>query len=332
MIRLDVDAAGLARSRFVVSPLHEATATLLPWGLLSAPEVDPWCARARRVLRSERLPLLSALALDRSGGYLPDFLSPHPLGPYPAVDEQLEQVRTTDPDRVAAEFEVLRNGRPQSGLPGQELSEVVRDALDRGGRHVAERLAGELSRYWDRAFAPYWGQARAVLDEDVDRRSRTLARYGAAEMFNSLDPDISWNDGQLRIDSRFEVALSVPMVLVMPSLAAPSPGVSVDPVSGARRPPAIVYPAGRGRSAAGPATEEIRRLLGPTRAGLLAALGRPTSPGRLAASHFLSPATVSYHLAVLYRAGLVTRSRSGRSVLYRRTSQGTRLMSSRPRG
>lgn len=332
MIQLDVDVAGLARSRFVVSPLHEVAATLLPWGLLSAPEADPWGARARRVLRGERLPLLSALALDRSGGYVPDFLSPHPLGPYPTVDEQLEQVRATDPGRVVAEFEVLRTGRPQSGLPGQELSEVVRDALGRGGRHVAERLAGELSRYWDRAFAPYWGQARAVLDEDVDRRGRTLARYGAAEMFNSLDPGIGWSDGKLRVDSRFEVARSVPMVLVMPSLTALSPGVSVDPVSGAQRPPAIVYPAGRGRPAAGPATEEIRKLLGPTRAALLAALGRPASTGRLAASHFLSPATVSYHLAVLHRTGLVTRSRSGRSVLYRRTPQGTRLMSPHPRG
>ncbi|MFE7753423.1 hypothetical protein [Streptomyces sp. NPDC057428] len=30
MIELTVDAAGLARSRFAVSPLHEVVATLLP--------------------------------------------------------------------------------------------------------------------------------------------------------------------------------------------------------------------------------------------------------------------------------------------------------------
>lgn len=82
MIELTVDAAGLARSRFVVSPLHEVAATLLPWGLRRDPEADPWVTRARRVLRRARLPLLSELALD-GGGYLPDFLSPHPSGPRP---------------------------------------------------------------------------------------------------------------------------------------------------------------------------------------------------------------------------------------------------------
>ncbi|MFD9539373.1 hypothetical protein [Streptomyces sp. NPDC060022] len=37
MIELTVDAAGLARSRFAVSPLHKVAATLPPWGLQPAP-------------------------------------------------------------------------------------------------------------------------------------------------------------------------------------------------------------------------------------------------------------------------------------------------------
>ncbi|MFE9097968.1 ArsR/SmtB family transcription factor [Streptomyces sp. NPDC007264] len=88
----------------------------------------------------------------------------------------------------------------------------------------------------------------------------------------------------------------------------------------------VAFPV-RGRTTAAPATPsaELARLLGPTRAGLLAALARPASTGELAARHFLSPATVSYHLGVLYRSGLVSRARSGRSVLYHRTPAGSRL-------
>ncbi|WP_399030652.1 ArsR/SmtB family transcription factor [Streptomyces sp. 15-116A] len=47
--------------------------------------------------------------------------------------------------------------------------------------------------------------------------------------------------------------------------------------------------------------------------------------------HFLSPATVSYHLGVLHRAGLVTRARAGRSVVYRHTPAGARLVERRGR-
>ncbi|WP_107501414.1 ArsR/SmtB family transcription factor [Streptomyces viridosporus] len=74
---------------------------------------------------------------------------------------------------------------------------------------------------------------------------------------------------------------------------------------------------------------ETVRLFGPTRAGLLAALTQPASTTQRAARHFLSFATVSYHLGVLHRAGLVTRARSGRSVLYRRTPEGSRLTRNR---
>ncbi|MFE4538705.1 ArsR/SmtB family transcription factor [Streptomyces scopuliridis] len=69
----------------------------------------------------------------------------------------------------------------------------------------------------------------------------------------------------------------------------------------------------------------MARLLGPTRAGLLVALAQPASTTELATRHFLRISTVSYHLGILHRAGLVARARSGRSVLYRRTPEGSRL-------
>ncbi|GAA3476203.1 winged helix-turn-helix domain-containing protein [Streptomyces yanii] len=332
MIELTVDTVGLARSRFAVSPLHEVAATLLPWGLRPAPDTDPWVARARRVLRRARLPLLSELALD-GAGYVPDFLSPHPCGPSPTVEEELEQVRCTPPERVLGELEALRDGRPQNGLAGSELPEGVRRAMARGGAHVARQAANEVRRYWELAFAPHWEAAKAALDAEVDRCAGVLARHGAARLFNSLHPGIRWADGTLHVESRFRIALSVPLVVVVPSLVAPRPAVAVDATRNKVRPPMLIYPVGDKAiantiaPAAPPA--EMAQLLGPTRAGLLAALTQPASTAQLAARHFLSPATVSYHLGVLHRAGLVARARSGRSVLYRRTPEGSRLARSR---
>ncbi|MEV6103167.1 winged helix-turn-helix domain-containing protein [Streptomyces sp. NPDC051940] len=328
MIELVVDAAGLARSRFAVSPLHEVATTLLPWGLEPGAGAGPWVARARRVLRRARLPLLSALALD-AGGYLPDFLSPHPDSPSPSVEEELERVRTTPPERVLDELAALRAGRPDTGLAAAELPPVVRRAVDRGGRYVAGQAARELRCYWDLAFAPHWDAAKAALESEVDRCAGVMARRGAAGLFDSLHPDIRWEDGRLCVESRFTVRVAVPLVIVVPSLVAPGPGVAVDPVCGGLRPPILAVPV-RDRSAAPvPPSAELAKLLGPTRAALLAALGRPASTKQLAAVQFLSPATVSYHLGVLHDAGLVTRARNGRTVLYRRTAAGARLAGSR---
>lgn len=328
MIELVVDADGLARSRFAVSPLHEVTSTLLPWGARPDQDVDPWIARARRVLRRARLPLLSELALDGEG-YVPDFLSPHPADPSATVEEELERVRATPPDRVLDELEALRTGRPASGLAGARLPPQVRRAMARGGAHVARQIAEELRCYWDLAFAPYWETARAALEAEVDRCAGVLARQGAAGLFNSLHPGIVWSGGTLRVDSRFTVRQPVPLVIVVPSLVAARPAVAVDPVCGGRRPPMMVYPVRDRATAEVPPSAELARLLGPTRAGLLTALVRPASTTQLAERHFLSPATVSYHLGVLHRAGLVTRARSGRAVLYRRTPAGSRLATAR---
>ncbi|MFF8881534.1 ArsR/SmtB family transcription factor [Streptomyces flaveolus] len=323
MIELTLDATGLARSRFAVSPLAEVAATLLPWGLQPSPGAAPWVARARRVLRRARLPLLSALALD-GPGYVPDFLSPLPSGSSPTVEEELARVRHTPPGRVLAELEALHGGRPVNGLAGTELPGEVRRAMARGGAHVARQAADELRRFWDLAFAPHWEAAKAVLDAEVDRCAGVLARQGAARLFDSLHPGVRWADGTLHVDSRLRIVLpDVPLVVVVPSVVTPRPAAHVDPTYDEDRPPTLVYPVRETAiaDALAPAapSAEMAQLLGPTRAGLLAALTRPATTAELAARHFLSPATVSYHLGVLHRAGLVTRSRTGRSVLYHRT-------------
>ncbi|MER5635665.1 helix-turn-helix domain-containing protein [Kitasatospora sp. NPDC002227] len=326
MIRLCVDSAGLARTRFVVSPLHEAVNTLMPDGLRPRTGPDAWAGRARRVLRREGLELLSAFALDQAGGYLPDFLTPHPNGPAPSLAEQLAAVRGTRPDRVLAELRAVELGRPEARLEGRALPEAVRRVLEeQGPAALARQAAEELGRYWEAAVGPYWSEARAALDAEVDRRGRILARHGAAAMFNSLVPELRWADGRIELESRFEVHLPAPELLLMPSLVARRVVVVLDPVDGLERQPTLLYPVERPPTAPELPDPAVARLLGPTRAALLAALARPATTTALAARHFLSESTTSYHLGVLHRSGLVSRSRSGREVLYQRTVRGTEL-------
>jgi DNA-binding MarR family transcriptional regulator len=58
---------------------------------------------------------------------------------------------------------------------------------------------------------------------------------------------------------------------------------------------------------------------------LLALLGEPASTTGLASRLGVTPSAVSQHLQVLAAAGLVTRTRAGRAVLYQRTETGARL-------
>jgi DNA-binding transcriptional ArsR family regulator len=92
--------------------------------------------------------------------------------------------------------------------------------------------------------------------------------------------------------------------------------------------PTLVYPA-RGIATlwedAAPAADGMSRLLGATRAAVIANLDAPRSTTELARRLSISPATASHHLAALREAGVVTSRREGRTVLYVRTPVGEAL-------
>jgi predicted transcriptional regulator len=80
--------------------------------------------------------------------------------------------------------------------------------------------------------------------------------------------------------------------------------------------PMITYPV-----AALPArSQNLGDLIGTTRAEILAELTQPQSTEGLAQRLHLSRATVSYHLQILHRAGLLQRTRRSRHVYYQRAS------------
>ncbi|WLQ42688.1 winged helix-turn-helix domain-containing protein [Streptomyces laculatispora] len=95
---------------------------------------------------------------------------------------------------------------------------------------------------------------------------------------------------------------------------------------------ALVYPA-RGSAAAATGRPEsahaLERLIGTGRAAVLHELERPATSTELALHFGQSLGTVGGHLAVLRDAGLISGTRVGRCVVYRRTGAGD-LLAGRP--
>jgi DNA-binding transcriptional ArsR family regulator len=72
--------------------------------------------------------------------------------------------------------------------------------------------------------------------------------------------------------------------------------------------------------------DTLAALLGRTRATILTRLAVPLTTTQLARELGQSPATISGHLSVLRRSGMVSTRRSGRMVLYRRTVLGSSVV------
>jgi hypothetical protein len=92
-------------------------------------------------------------------------------------------------------------------------------------------------------------------------------------------------------------------------------------------PYALVYPARGVANLLGPPPPQggaaaLARLVGPYRAQVLRALAVPATTTQLVHQLGLSLGAVGGHLAVLRESGLVTRTRTGRSVRYERTPLG----------
>jgi DNA-binding transcriptional ArsR family regulator len=197
-----------------------------------------------------------------------------------------------------------------------------------------ERTARALETAWHELLAADWLQLRALCERDVVHRAGQLSRSGWAAALDGLHPRVRWRSGAIEI-LRFEehrtVSLDGQGLLLVPSaLLWPQVAAHVDPPW----PATLIYPA-RGIAALWetPATATpgaLSALVGRTRAVLLAALDQPASTTQLARSLGLATGAVGDHLATLHGAGLLTKARSGRSVLYRRTPLGDALIAASP--
>src|SRR3954469_8947671 len=104
MIRYRFARDDLLRTRFAVSPLFEATASVAALRDPAAASLHlPWVRAARAALGDLDLSLLDAL-VGRPGGYTPDFISPPPESPLPDVAAEIERVARTPPAQVREEL------------------------------------------------------------------------------------------------------------------------------------------------------------------------------------------------------------------------------------
>ncbi|GII76011.1 ArsR family transcriptional regulator [Sphaerisporangium rufum] len=329
MLAIEVGPVDVARTRYAISPLGEAMQALrVAAGVQAAGPLRPWAERITpRYQRLRRqAPAVDALtALFRRGAYNADFIHPPPAGAGGDFAAELAAVRATPLRR--ARLELARN---LAGLrtPPRQVRRIL-DAPD-----VVNRLADAIEASWRELVEPDWPRLRAVLERDLVRRAGHLAMYGWAAALSDLDPRVRWrSEGQagtieVRTGSRTEWERHRPAgqgLLLMPTVF----GTLINYVE----PPwpyALVYPA-RGiadllaPAARAPGGGALSRLVGPRRADVLRALDVPATTTQLAARLGLSLGTIGGHLAVLREAGLVTRTRAGRSVRYEHTPLGAAL-------
>ncbi len=316
MLRLAVEADDLLRSRFALSPLFELECLLRIAAVQSEHRLAPmWVDRLTDTCdRLRGRAGFAALLALYSRNYSPDFLAPPPRGMGQTIEEDLAEVRRTDPALARREIDRCLTRHPSCD------PDVLRFLAE---KDVILQLAQVLEEAWHELLAPSWSRVRALCERDIAGRSDRLGRAGWETALDGLHPQLRWRDGAIEFTSTMPERvvpsdgrglLLVPSVFVWPRVAAhvDAPWVRT-----------VLYPA------AGVAEfwetpddalpGSLAALVGATRARLLVALVEPTSTTQLARAFGVAVGAVGDHVAVLRSAGLLARARVGRSVLYRRT-------------
>jgi DNA-binding transcriptional ArsR family regulator len=294
---------------------HIALATDEPGQRLLAARLDRLAISGRL----HGLALEHAVALTPPRGYTPDFVLPVPTGPLGDIADDLASLRATPAAQIRADMKLFSTQHQHGpGIAGPWLANPRREV---------RRLADLLEAYWARAIEPVWPRLSAFLDADIAYRARRLAG-GPETLYAHLSTNVQWRQPHLDVHVPVHDA-AVPLdgmgLLLVPSAFAANRPAVID-----RAPwqPTLSYPA-RGIATlweqAAPAPDGLVRLLGSSRAAMLADVAAPRSTTELARRLSISPATASHHLTALRDAGLVTGRRERRSVLYARTPLGDAL-------
>ncbi|WBC02819.1 DUF5937 family protein [Micromonospora sp. WMMA1976] len=322
MSELRFTPADVAGVRFGLSPANETVMSM--WALAAParyPVHLPWIDRARATLRrpevAERVAPLVHLTLPRR--WLPDFLTPA-ARPGVEMDGQLDQIAATPPDVVVRDLLATTPSGPLRPFGRALLADPA---------ELLPRLVEAMRVWYDEAIAPDWPRMRAVLDADVAYRAAQLAEGGTGKLFERLHPDLRWLGDRVVSDDPFERDFDLR-----------GRGLALNPSVFSRQRvlwnlledslPAAAYPVRavgtlweRGPE---PAGDALARVVGGGRAALLNLLDAATTTTDLARLTGLSAGNVSQHLSALHAAGLVTRSRAGRHVLYRNSEVGAALL------
>jgi DNA-binding transcriptional ArsR family regulator len=308
-----VSADTLARSRFVISPLAETTASLLMLerGVAAHPGERRWLDAHQAGYRGyvkdhPDVPSLMRVALARC--WIPAVITSAPSSDDElAFGDELKQITSLSPDFVADDLDAVGVTQYPDDLP-------------RKSAHLLEWV-------WASTVRPYWPERRKIIEADIVARTTQLGRGGWAQALSDMRPGMRWlGEGRLQINAYENPPREISGAQLLFVPVTPDTGwVAWDephryavmyPCSGALAEP--------GRRAAAP--ETLGALLGPARAVILMLLATPKSTTQLVALTGQRLGSVGRHLQILRDAGLLERRRAGRSVLYRRSPAGDLLV------
>ena len=312
-----VNADTLAGGRFVISPLAEATASLiaLERGTAAHPGERAWLDAHQPAYR-ERLAgdpvtaLLVRAALGRH--WIADFFTIAPTGEgEPTLGEELARIRERSPEAARTDLTVSLGGPLPASLHRSDLP---------------ERAADLLEWVWTQTVLPDWPRRRRIMEADIVARTRQLSQGGWAAALSDMRPGMRWlGEGRLQINAHNYPPRKIAGAQLLFVPVTPGQGwVSWDmPYRYA-----VMYPCSGVLAQVDPVPvpEALGVLLGPARAGVLVLLGTPKSTTQIVALTGQGLGSVGRHLKVLLDAHLVQRRRAGRSVLYYRTAAGETLL------
>ncbi|MEI7034493.1 winged helix-turn-helix domain-containing protein [Streptomyces pratensis] len=316
-----VSADTLADSRFVLSPLSEAVASLMSLEQATAahPGEQAWLEAHLPAYRSRQAAEPLSALIVRSA-FAPrwnaDFLTPAPVPAPPgqqppAFAEELARLRATPPGRARAELAEALGGP----LPA---------ALDRDD--LAQRAADVVEWVWTHTVLPDWPRRLRVLEADVIARAAQLSRGGWSEALKGMHSGVRWLGGsRLQINAYDNPPRELGGAQLMFVPVTPRRSWVCWDIP---RRYGVVYPCSGPLAEAGraPVPAALGALIGPARAAVLVLLASPLSTTQLVALTGQGLGSVGRHLRVLLDAGLVRRRRAGRSVLYFRTAAGDALV------
>jgi DNA-binding transcriptional ArsR family regulator len=329
MARFNFTPDDVARTRFMQAPAP-VTETVLAmaelrgfpgaWGRRHRP--GRWIREARAAFPATARPLLD---LFTPCAIWPDFLDVFASD----LEEGLEEVRATPPAVLRWELNYAWQKR------ADKPPTWVRNLAD-GDRESVELMVRAVHDLYQAVVAPRWDNAQAAFHADVASRISVLGAGGPEAMFGTLHPRLRWDgDGLERTGFDGEYSLNGHGMILMPS--AFWAGDPVFSLNDGTSPSVLMYAAqpngplaGDGFAADPAAADSLAALVGPTRAAVLRALGKPRGTADLATTVGVSPATASEHAKVLRDASLIETRREGRTVRHSLTALGRTIVGQLP--
>jgi DNA-binding transcriptional ArsR family regulator len=254
---------------------------------------------------------------------LPNLFGPATQRPVTTIDDELEPV-LAPPMLVEDAME-----------PWPDSFPTLRAEIVGGNSRARASLVAGLRSYHKAPYGRECVDQEHVLRSEITHRSRQLDEFGIDSVLSDLHPHLTWRNpiltlGLLARRQPVETDLGGRGLIFAPSLTW---SAIICSTVNSQDPLIIVYPISPRRTAqeqraVASTTVPLARLLGGTRARVLAAIAR--SPAmtttQLARDCHISLASASEHASVLRDAGMTTRTHQGSRVQHHVTKLGTRVI------